>query len=81
MVSLIWYNIRKKRETYPSSFLREENSTKGKGKGKLYVYERDILCLPHSFLQHGDIIQIPRNKAHPPFPCSEQTCWKNPASI
>ena len=26
------------------------------------MYERDILCLPHSFLQRGDIIQIPCKK-------------------
>ncbi len=63
--NVAFISYRKKRKIYPSSFLQkrqEENFTKGKGKGKLYTYERDIVCIPHSFLQHGDIVEIPRKK-------------------
>ena len=52
---------------YPSAFLRQqreitEGNTRGKGNGRLCVYDRDIMCLPHSFLKRGDVINIPRKK-------------------
>lgn len=53
---------RKKKRVYPSSYLhqRGESQFSKKGKGKLIVYERDIMCLPQSFLR--DIISIPKKK-------------------
>ena len=53
---------RKRKQCLPSIFFQEAKTAKGKGKGKLNVYERDIVCLPHNFVKHGDIIDIPRKK-------------------
>lgn len=35
---------------------------KNKGREKVQIYERDIVCLPRSFTKHG-IIDIPRKKS------------------
>lgn len=52
------------RKLYPSAFLNQVNTNKkGKGKGKLYTYERDIICLPRWFGKEGELIQIPRKRA------------------
>ena len=63
--------IRKKLRTYPSAFLHRHadkalatiatHSSK-KGKGKLYTYERDIVCLPKQFDKQEDLIKIPRKR-------------------
>lgn len=50
------------------SFLSKRNSKilaarQGtKGKGKMFTYERDIICLQRSFARHGNLIDIPRKK-------------------
>ena len=64
-------HFRKKSRTYPSAFLqRHANKMLGtvatqsskKGKGKMYTYERDIVCLPKQFAKQEDLIGIPRKK-------------------
>ena len=48
----------------PSSFLhKHQKGVLPKGKGKLYTYERDIICLPRHFMTNNDnYIEIPRKK-------------------
>ena len=36
---------------------------KQKMKGKCVMFERDIICLPKSFLQHGNLIEAPRKRS------------------
>ena len=40
--------------------MQEKASKKGKGKGKAFTYERDVICLPKSFESKDGCIKIPR---------------------
>ena len=58
---------RKKSRVYPSTFLHKRtNGSMKKGKGKLYTYERDIICIPKFFCEK-DVVQIPRKKSSRQF--------------
>ena len=34
-----------------------------KGKGRLHIFERDIMCLPKCFAKQKDLIGVPRKKS------------------
>ena len=44
----------------PTTFLCNVASSSQQPKERVYTYERDIICLPHSFA--GKLIKIPRNR-------------------
>lgn len=43
-----------------ASFLMK---TTAKKKGRVVTYERDIICLPRSFVKQGNLIDIPRKRS------------------
>ncbi len=50
---------------YPGQKYRDRNSQKQKQIGKLFVYDRDIVCLPKSYegATSSKVVKIPRSKA------------------
>ena len=63
LMPIIYYNFSTCRK-FPSSFLRKHalhQQTSSK-KSRVYVYDRDIICLPKTFVAKGGLIRIPRRQ-------------------
>ena len=60
----VFFSYKGKNKVCPSTFLRERTpaNISKKGKGKIYTYERDIICIPKWFADEDDLIKLPRKK-------------------
>ena len=47
---------------FPSSFLHKKRQEQPSKSHRVYTYDRDIVCLPRSYIQCGGLIQVPRKK-------------------